>query len=255
MRRIIPWVMWVVVGAPLAAQMPAPSRDTAFRTRGIDTILADGGFVTVTQREYGVLRIAAVTPTGTFPMLVNQRSAWEWGDSAAVAAANLWTFIVQPDSLIHGERRLEVRRMSADSASAYELWATNGAWDGTLVLSASAARQLFGTLNGPAAWRVTVDTLIGEKRMPTPLSGLYPRYPKSLERKHVTGRVLMAFLIDSTGRVDPRSIWLIASAHPLMSQAVRESLLQFTFVPATLDGRRVPQLVMQWFDFSIRRQR
>jgi TonB family protein len=85
-----------------------------------------------------------------------------------------------------------------------------------------------------------------------PVSGNpWPHYPDSLKTAKVEGEVVVAFTVDTLGRVDSTSVHLLKSTHPLFSAAVREALPGMRFVPAELHGVKVKQLVQQPFVFKI----
>lgn len=80
-----------------------------------------------------------------------------------------------------------------------------------------------------------------------------PRYPDALKRAGVEGSFLVEFVVDSTGRVDPRTLSFPKNAHPAFLTAVRDALLRSRYFPAELAGMRVRQLVSQQFTFVIAR--
>ena len=80
-----------------------------------------------------------------------------------------------------------------------------------------------------------------------------PQYPGPLLRAGVEGTFLAQFVVDSTGRVDARTLAFPESAHPMFVRAVRDALIRSRFLPAELAGVRVRQLVQQQFTFVIGR--
>lgn len=78
-----------------------------------------------------------------------------------------------------------------------------------------------------------------------------PRYPDMLRSQRVEGRVVVAYVVDSLGRVEPGSIKVIESAHPLFEPAVRQAVLGSRFRPAEWRGQTVRQLVQQAFVFTL----
>src|SRR5688572_5866533 len=74
-------------------------------------------------------------------------------------------------------------------------------------------------------------------------SAVRPAYPDSLYRERVTGQVLVEFVVDTTGLVVLESISGISSTHALFTDAVRRSLRDAHFHPATIAGKKVRQLV------------
>jgi TonB family protein len=81
-------------------------------------------------------------------------------------------------------------------------------------------------------------------------------YPPSLFAERRRGRVVAEFVVNPAGRVEPNTIGIVSSTHPLFSQAVRATLQAAAYLPAVKGGRAVFQLVHQAFDFDpIRRDR
>jgi TonB family protein len=78
-----------------------------------------------------------------------------------------------------------------------------------------------------------------------------PSYPSSLLMRGVEGRLMVLFVVDSTGRVDRKSIEFPRDAHPLFVASVRSALHRSRYLPAELDGQPVRQLVSQEFAFRI----
>jgi TonB family protein len=79
-----------------------------------------------------------------------------------------------------------------------------------------------------------------------------PTYPVVLQRAGIEGEATMQFVIDTTGRVDPRTIQLLASTDFRFALACREALPQMEFSPARIDGRKVRELVQLPFSFALR---
>ena len=80
-----------------------------------------------------------------------------------------------------------------------------------------------------------------------------PQYPDALRRAGVEGSFVVEFVVDSTGRVDPKTLAFPKSTHPAFLTAVRDALLRSRYFPAELAGMRVRQLVSQQFTFIIAR--
>jgi TonB family protein len=78
-----------------------------------------------------------------------------------------------------------------------------------------------------------------------------PRYPDSLYRARTAGRVVVEFVVDTAGMVEPGTVDVLVSSHPLFTQAVRESLLTARFQAAWSKGRRVRQFVQMPFSFML----
>ena len=96
---------------------------------------------------------------------------------------------------------------------------------------------------------LTHDQVDVAARIDTTSAG--PQYPDSLYRARTPGRVVVEFVVDTAGRVEPATIEVLASTHPLFTQAVREALLAAHFRAAWSKGRRVRQYVQLPFSFML----
>ncbi|HEY5219623.1 MAG TPA: TonB family protein, partial [Gemmatimonadaceae bacterium] len=88
-----------------------------------------------------------------------------------------------------------------------------------------------------------------------------PTYPDSLFHARVPGRVVVRFVVDTTGKVELQTVDVVSATRPAFADAVRQALRTAAFSPATLGGIPVRQLVTMPFDFkpvsadSVSRQR
>ena len=78
-----------------------------------------------------------------------------------------------------------------------------------------------------------------------------PVYPDSLLRAAVAGRVLVEFVVDTTGSVDMETFSAVTSTHPRFTESVRRAVQQASFTPAVREGRRVRQLMHYPFEFVV----
>ena len=78
-----------------------------------------------------------------------------------------------------------------------------------------------------------------------------PAFPEALRAAGLSGTVLMEFVVDTAGRVEPGSIRFVQSDHELFSTAVRAVMSRLRFLPAEVKGRRVRQLVRLPFRFDV----
>lgn len=76
-----------------------------------------------------------------------------------------------------------------------------------------------------------------------------PRYPDALQAEDVEATFTVSFVVDSTGRIDARSVDIPLGVHRLFARSVRDALLRSRYLPAQLGGRAVSQLVRQRFSF------
>lgn len=75
-------------------------------------------------------------------------------------------------------------------------------------------------------------------------------YPAALVRAGVIGEVVTMFVVDSGGRVLDGSLRVVRSSDSVFVQSVRFVIAGMRFNPASLNGRKVRQLVQQSFIFD-----
>ena len=80
-----------------------------------------------------------------------------------------------------------------------------------------------------------------------------PRYPEILRSVGVEGQVTALFVVDETGRAEEDSVRFMRSDNPLFENAVKQALHRMRFVPAEIGGRKVRQLVLMPFVFTLAR--
>jgi|SRR5688572_14539159 len=85
---------------------------------------------------------------------------------------------------------------------------------------------------------------------PEPGKGLKIDYPSPLYAERISGTVVAEFIVNADGKVETGSIGIISSPHELFSEAVRTAVARGKYLPATLAGRPVRQLVHQPFTFA-----
>lgn len=78
-----------------------------------------------------------------------------------------------------------------------------------------------------------------------------PLYPDSLYKAHVPGHVVVEFVVDSSGQVDPATVGVVSSTNPLFTDAVRRAFPAARFTAAVVGGRPVAQVVRQPFSFVV----
>lgn len=90
---------------------------------------------------------------------------------------------------------------------------------------------------------------------PAILAGPAPDYPELLRQAGLTGRVLLEAVVDTSGRVEPGSLTVIASSHPGFVASAQRSLAATLFRPARVYGRAVRVRVRVPVDFRLRGSR
>lgn len=78
-----------------------------------------------------------------------------------------------------------------------------------------------------------------------------PVYPDSLFRARVPGRVVVEFVVDTTGRAEAETVGVVSTTDPRFTEAVRSALADARFKPARVAGHLVPQIVRQPFTFVL----
>ena len=78
-----------------------------------------------------------------------------------------------------------------------------------------------------------------------------PLYPPQLLAEGAEGVVYATFVVDTSGLVDPTSVRVMSSPHPMFTTSVVDALGQMHFKPASRSGAKVRQLVEQRFRFQI----
>lgn len=116
---------------------------------------------------------------------------------------------------------------------------------------AGAQRSLAG--GGPI--RVYDSTTFFEFQVEHPVTvapgNRAPRYPDSLRVAGVEGQVLAQFVVDTTGFANMSTFKVRSSTHALFTETVRNALPTTRFVPATVGGHKVKQLVQMPFQFDL----
>jgi len=80
-----------------------------------------------------------------------------------------------------------------------------------------------------------------------------PEYPDSLWKARVGGRVLLEFVVDTTGSVEAETIGVVTASHTGFVAPARTVAAQVTFTPAKRQNRLVRQLVQLPFVFEPKR--
>jgi len=140
--------------------------------------------------------------------------------------------------------------------------ALRGEWLARLDSSLGAIwqRERGRAMCGSAAREVAESTALSHDAQvvdekPRILQGPIPRYPENLRRAHLGGRVLLAAIVDTAGRVEPGSIKIIDSPHEDFAWEARRYLEKAVFQPGRIGGRAVRVCVQVPIDFKVKRLR
>ena len=103
---------------------------------------------------------------------------------------------------------------------------------------------------GPVDLNATFLEAVVEER-PTPLSCPPPQYPRILQDAGIEGRVMLEFVIDTTGRAEQGSIKVIESANQGFNRPAIEGIGKCVFRPGRVSGYAVRVLVRMPIVFGI----
>jgi len=98
-----------------------------------------------------------------------------------------------------------------------------------------------GTGVVPTGNEVFLEAIVEEK--PSLLAGPPPQYPALLQQAGIQGRVMVQFIIDTAGRVEPSSLKVLESPNPGFDSPSRGYILHAVFRPVRVHGRPVRVLV------------
>lgn len=113
--------------------------------------------------------------------------------------------------------------------------------------SAITAAQLAERLTGS---HVYTANQVDEPARVDSASLAAPLYPEALYNARTPGRVVVEFVVDTTGKPDPETFSVVSSTDARFTQAVLLALQDALFESAILDGHRVQQIVRQPFTFA-----
>src|SRR5262249_51137390 len=89
------------------------------------------------------------------------------------------------------------------------------------------------------------------EKMARPLNTPAPVYPSILKQTKVTGKVLVQFVVDTSGRADMSTFKVVESTNSLFDIEIKKVLPKYTFAPAEIGARKVPMYVQLPFEFKL----
>jgi len=96
---------------------------------------------------------------------------------------------------------------------------------------------------------VYAEAVVEER--PALLSAPPPVYPALLRQARIQGRVIVRAIIDTTGRVEPRSVRIIKSPSPAFDQPTKDWVMKALFRPARMHGQAVRAFINLPVDYSL----
>lgn len=94
-----------------------------------------------------------------------------------------------------------------------------------------------------------LESVVEER--PDYVSGPTPIYPEILKQAGIEGRVMLQFVIDTTGHVERNSLKVLSSTNPLFDRPSMEAVAASVFRPGRISGRAVRVLVRQPVNFNL----
>jgi TonB family protein len=85
-------------------------------------------------------------------------------------------------------------------------------------------------------------------QIPTPVSIVNPTYPKEWAEQGITGKVVIDFYIDETGKV--RLPATVSNSNPMLAGIAVAAVSKWQFTPPTRKGNPVLVHAQQAFDFQ-----
>jgi protein TonB len=79
-----------------------------------------------------------------------------------------------------------------------------------------------------------------------------PQYPPTLRQAYIEGFVVIRFVVDTLGQVEPASVEVLESSRPAFNQPATQAILATRFAAARFDNRPVRQLTTQRISFRLR---
>jgi len=97
------------------------------------------------------------------------------------------------------------------------------------------------------------ESAVQERPTLVPNSCQSPQYPLQLRQARVEGRVLLRFVVDADGRVDPGTVAVISVTHSRFESPARQAIVTCRYRPARFNDRAVRVTVMAPVDFRLPR--
>jgi protein TonB len=112
-----------------------------------------------------------------------------------------------------------------------------------------------GTIGAPPGLGAPAGGVIEERfvdRSPRLLgSPMPPTFPQALRQLGRAGRVLVQFVVDTTGRAEMDGFKVMEATDAQFAESVRAALPRYRFSPGEAAGRKVRTLVQLPFDFTL----
>lgn len=88
---------------------------------------------------------------------------------------------------------------------------------------------------------------------PVPGSCRAPSYPALLRASQIEGRVILEFVVDTTGQIERETIRAISSSHSQFEAVAKQALMTCRYRPASFNQQLARVLVRMPYTFTIGR--
>jgi TonB family protein len=125
-------------------------------------------------------------------------------------------------------------------------------------LTRVAAEEVLDSLRSQASAAQTLTALPSADSIPAPdrpelLTAPPVAYPEKLRLQGIQGYVMLRSLVDTAGRVDPKSVFILSADDSLFARAARAMIMRARFRPARLDGHPVAVMITMPVNFTLTR--
>ena len=120
----------------------------------------------------------------------------------------------------------------------------------SIALTAGTCAIGLAQARAPADTVVLSENAVEVRPAVVPGSCLAPTYPILMRDAKIEGRVLLQFVVDTLGRIEPGSIVTIQSTHSLFEAAARRSITTCRYRPGRFSNH--PVRVKVQFPFTFR---
>jgi TonB family protein len=231
-----------IAGASLSVVLHAVLIGSAVAATSISPVKTLAGDVHRVRREEFVRYVRTVPPAADAAPRPAERSKTRATPRFAALRFPGVDLVVVPNLEIAEVPEIDLRGHVAN-AGTDEL-----AGPGLSALIAGALRGMIPIPINGAYSATSVERVVAPRR-----DNPRPAYPTSMLAAGIETSVAVSFVVDSTGRVDEKSMVAPSNAHRLFVDAIKRALKRSRFYPAELAGQRVAQLVRQEFVFRIER--
>ena len=78
-----------------------------------------------------------------------------------------------------------------------------------------------------------------------------PQYPAQMQERGVEARTIAAFVVDTTGIIEPATVSFLGNSEPLFMVEICRALVQTRYYPVEREGHKRRALMLQSFMFGI----